>query len=162
MILLITASRIWVDPIPVVYHLNLAWNTAVHDQGGKLYLMHGDCPTGGDRIARVWCGLKLPNVHELRRPAAWTRHDSGCGRPRRYGYCPGPQQTKCNNAGFRRNDDMIAEVRDNWAPREPLVRVLAFIRGNSRGATHCADQAEAAGLKVDRVPWPHPAHKPAA
>lgn len=161
MILLITSSRTWIDPIPVINQLSRAWCTVVHDQGEDLHVMHGDCRYGGDRITRIWTGCKLPRVHELRRPAAWNRHDAGCGKPRPYGYCPGPTQRKCNNAGFRRNTDMVEELCTDWVSISHPVLVLAFIRDNSRGATHCATQAEVAGLPVRRIPWPHPAGSPA-
>lgn len=50
--------------------------------------------------------------------------------------------TRGRGAGYARNADMVAS-----APAE----CAAFILGGSRGATHCADLAERAGIPTSRT-----------
>lgn len=159
MIVIVTASRTWNDPTPIIRRLNTAWAAAVADGGGRLYVMHGDCPRGGDRLARVWCGCRFPGVEHLPRPAYWEQHDGSCGTGRPAPYnptgrpCQGPPGRKCGNAGFRRNAEMVQEAVA-LADRLQVPAVCeAFIRAGSSGATHCAGLAEKAGLVVWREPW---------
>lgn len=95
---LITASRDWENREKVWYELDL-----LLAQGQGVEVIHGDCPTGGDRHARLWCELRQqshPNeVREHRFPALWEQYGK--------------------RAGFIRNQVMVEE--------EPDV-CLAFVR----------------------------------
>jgi hypothetical protein len=148
---LVTGSRIWEDPVPVIAALNLTWVTAVAERGGHLFVMEGDCPTGADRWARVWCRQAgFPGVRHQSRPAQWTVHDDRCGRPG--SPCKDPAGRSCRNAGFRRNGEMVEQMRAGaqWAAQ---TLVLAFVRDGSSGATQCAAAADRAGLSVVRFSW---------
>jgi len=85
-------------------------------------IVNGACPTGADAIASWWIrSHKVIGLTEERHPADWTTH----GRA----------------AGPIRNKHMVDLGADI---------ALAFIRNGSRGATGCADLAEAAGIPVRR------------
>lgn len=80
--ILVTGSREWTDTRIIRDALEQAWYELL--PAGEPVLVHGDCPTGADRIARdIWRGRG--HVDEPH-PAAWDTH----GR----------------SAGFRRNADM--------------------------------------------------------
>lgn len=120
---LVTGSRDWLTP-DVVW---AALNDCVHQAllaGRRLVVVHGDCPRGADAHAALWAavaGQFTDRVTEERHPADWR------------------QQGKA--AGYRRNAEMVQLGADVC---------LAFIRDGSRGASHTARLAEAAGITVRR------------
>jgi len=87
-----------------------------------IVVVHGACPSGADAYARQWVRLFDfdGNVMEEPHPAEWSTGKS---------------------AGYRRNAQMVARGAD---------LCLAFILDASKGATHCADLAERAGIPVRR------------
>jgi len=88
--------------------------------GEQLVVVHGDCPQGADALARDWA-TRTPGVAEEAHPARWY--------------------TEGRAAGLIRNSRMVAAGADEC---------LAFIQDDSRGATHCAQRADEAGMVVSR------------
>ena len=122
--ILVTGSRGWADAAEITEALDFL--LAEH---GILTVVHGACPKGADAIAQNWalsaqyassCGAVTPEPH----PAIWR-----------------PDGAFDKTAGFRRNAEMVAAGAD---------LCLAFIRDGSRGASHCADLAEKAGIPTKR------------
>ena len=120
---LITGSRDWQDWKLVWSELGALTLPTAPD---VLTVVHGDCPTGADRHARNWCAdtaahLKRlgVNFYEERHPAKWAEFGK--------------------QAGFRRNAQMVGMGADVC---------LAFIRNQSRGASHTASLALAAGIEL--------------
>ncbi|MFJ3084661.1 SLOG family protein [Streptomyces halstedii] len=124
---LITGSRDWQDTRVVRRALDDILTARPRHQ--PLVVVHGDCPTGADIIAKTWalttftpaCTDYYERVTEEPHPAAWHLH----GR----------------KAGPIRNQNMVNKGANIC---------LAFIRNGSRGATGCAALAEAAGIPVRR------------
>lgn len=86
---LITASRDWPDPGKVWQELDDQLRIAV-EKNVTLTVIHGDCPTGGDRHAREWVRNRVLwaelyslgdplQVQELRYPAQWVRYGRRAG-----------------------------------------------------------------------------------
>lgn len=124
---LVTGSREWDSPLEV-YERLADVRAVAHESGqyDRFIVAHGACPKGADKHAARWCQFPdafadMPVIEE-RHPADWR---GGYGKA----------------AGFVRNAAMVKLGADVC---------LAFIRNGSRGATHCADLAEKAGIPVKR------------
>lgn len=89
-------------------------------QGTAVTIIHGGAPQGADALACRWVH-EVKHIHE----EAWRANWDIEGRA----------------AGILRNRRMVAAGAD---------LCLAFIRDNSRGATHCADEAERSGMQTKR------------
>ena len=119
--ILVTGSRTWEDRALLERELDVLLT-----EHGALTLVHGAARKGADNMAQTW-GLN-------------RRHASSYGavtlepHPADWGHYG-------NAAGPRRNAKMVALGADVC---------LAFIRDDSRGATHCARLAAQAGIPVRR------------
>lgn len=132
--ILITGSRDWEDD-DTIYEALENWD-AMRRSDQIFTLVSGACPTGADSMCEVHAEGFGWDIE--RHPADWTHCDATCNpshRKTRNGksYCP--------KAGFTRNAQMVNSGVDVC---------LAFIRNRSKGATHTADLAEKAGIKVIR------------
>lgn len=124
--ILITGSRTWSDEGTIWDALNDAIDEQAKNGEHEFVIVHGHCPRGADAIADFYCedqaGWRDNAGQQLaveRHPADWKRN----GR----------------HAGPLRNQRMVDAGAD---------LCLAFIRGNSRGATDCARRARTAGIPV--------------
>ncbi len=151
---LVTGSRIWTNPVPVIVALNLVWHATYADTGDSLRVMEGRCPLGADKIAGDWVDVcQFPGTSRLSRPARWSEHGPACSPLAAEGslrVCRTPRASTCNRAGFRRNTAMVEEVA---AIKDPVSLCLAFIRDASTGATHCRDEALRFGLSTFTFGW---------
>lgn len=133
--ILITASRDWLDRTRVWALLDeYAVEAGVRNE--PLEVIHGDCPTGGDRHARLWCQERITalaladiEVRERRFPAKWDLY----GR----------------RAGFLRNQIMVDLMPDVClAFVKPCRRCPRRDVHGSHGATDTIVRCIEAGIPV--------------
>lgn len=121
---LVTGSRTWTRPEPIRTRLDTLWC----EHGSDLTVIHGGAGRGADYIALNWCADVRRaggwSVQVERYPADWTRYGK--------------------RAGILRNEEMVRAGAD---------LCLAFIRDNSKGATHCARLAESKGIETRILRW---------
>ena len=118
--ILVTGSRTWEDEAAIRAELCEEMQRAFM-LGMRPVIVHGACPRGADAMADRLARELAPAVGVEPHPADWDRLGKA--------------------AGFRRNDEMA---------RLGAIACLAFIRDGSRGASHCADRAQALGIPVRR------------
>ncbi|MFG3509682.1 SLOG family protein [Streptomyces sp. NPDC047821] len=118
---IVTGSRRWSDKAAVWDALN-----AVYQEHGPFLLVHGDCSTGADAMAREWveAASRLVQVQEQRFPAAWD-YWAARGNAKR--------------AGPERNRRMVEAGAD---------LVLAFPLPEGSGTQHTIKLAREAGIEV--------------
>ncbi len=119
--LLVTASRTWDNDETIFKALEGVAYGAEGGEYSRLIVVHGACPKGGDAAADWWVrnwSADFPVTAE-RHPALWKKFGK--------------------RAGIVRNELMVSRGAD---------LVLAFIRDNSPGATHCAELAMEVGMPV--------------
>ncbi|MGW9170116.1 SLOG family protein [Streptomyces decoyicus] len=114
-VVLVTGSRNWENYERVFKALEL-----LRIKSDLLFVRHGDCPTGADRAASIWCDFyKGQGVYEIAMSADWGR----------YG----------NAAGPIRNREMVDLGADIC---------VAFPLGPSFGTRNCMKLARQAGIPV--------------
>lgn len=129
--ILVTGSRTWTDRWAIYHALRdviVEASNAVpnvkHAPGpfglGELILVHGGA-RGADSLADELARRNIQGMQVEVHPADWERYGK--------------------RAGFLRNDAMVNQGADVC---------LAFIKDASKGATMCADIAEAAGIPTKR------------
>jgi hypothetical protein len=127
---LVTGSSAWTRPGDVTTALDQL--RAAVPPGAVLTVVHGASQRGVDAIAAAWAARHIGDrVLAEAHPADWQTH----GRA----------------AGIIRNTAMTRAGADVC---------LAFIREDSPGASHCAAQAETAGIPARRWTWPPPTSHP--
>jgi hypothetical protein len=119
---LITISRTWRDWDAVEGPLRdvLAW-----DPGAVM--VSGACPRGDADVEKIWAYLLGMTRDQAVRAGRIEQH-------------PARWETGMD-AGFRRNTEMAFSG---------VAGCLAWIHGRSHGASHCAAEAERAGVPVRR------------
>lgn len=146
---LVTGSRDWRSYMTVASKIveAMADITPIREgqydyNDGDWVIVHGDCPTGADYFAEQFGRGSLYKTEP--HPADWDNCVPTC-KPghRRKRWVKESQQWEeyCPSAGHRRNRVLVALGADIC---------VAFIRNNSKGATHTADLAEKAGIPVRR------------
>lgn len=146
---LITGSRSWRDGQLIRSKLeeclslvNEAAEAMPRPDGGDvLTVVHGACRSGADQFADGWTRWHVKRGHRVARetyPAQW---DGPCRDTCRPGHRRNDPRgwNVCPQAGFFRNEEMVALGAD---------LCLAFIADNSKGASHCAEYADKAGIEV--------------
>lgn len=144
---LVTGSRDWDDVDKIRQQLTLVWLR----HSGPFVVVHGACPTGADVIASDWVAnmleAEMGAVSEEAHPADWDHCTDACPQGHRKSKLPGDAvhpgvcPDYCPAAGPRRNRELIRRGADVC---------LAFIKGDSRGASYTAKLAEQAGIPVRR------------
>lgn len=130
--ILVTGSRDWTDASAVVAALDEAASL-----GDEVVVVHGDCPTGADRIAAEWVQAQHdqpfdPRIGEEPHPADWS-----------LGRKAGPER---NAAMVARGADLcLAFIGNCTSPRCNRPRPH-----DSHGATGCANLAERADIPTRR------------
>lgn len=118
--ILVTGSRDWDDYQRIQDALSEQYHCWEHEDCGERYVVVSGACPTGADLLCEQWAGRLGWEIE-RHPAEWDRYGKG--------------------AGFRRNAEMVELGAD---------LCLAFIKNESKGATHTADLAEAAGIKTLR------------
>lgn len=139
---IVTGSRDLEDEQKVFDELWDLW----HGNAGPFFVRHGDCPTGADRFASIFCEFDSEGVYEIKHPANWDLcHIPDCPpghrRMKKPGdiHHPGRYAHYCPAAGPRRNREMA---------QAGAGLCLAFPLGKSYGTWNCVNECKKAGIPV--------------
>lgn len=118
--ILITGSRTWIGPQArwLLEEVLRGGHVLSEKLGEDLIVRHGDCSSGADAMARIWC--ERNDITQEKRPANWSL---GKG------------------AGFERNRDMVLE-----GGVDLCVGFVNEVDGPSRGTRHCLRHAAEAHI----------------
>ena len=72
--ILVTGSRDWKDRQTIYKVLDR------HSRGGRVTIVHGDCPTGADRMAQDWADMM--SQESEKHPADWKKYGRAAGPKR--------------------------------------------------------------------------------
>jgi len=130
MMILVTAWRHHPDEHAIYAALDALWRTARFDE--RVFVLHGDCPTGGDNYAKTWCMSR--GVPQITFPA------------RRYGVWPW--------CGPKRNAAMVEYLASAF---DAAKHVLAFPQpdwetARVSGTRNCITLARKAGFEPQIYP----------
>jgi YspA, cpYpsA-related SLOG family len=159
---LVTGSREVKDRAAVWRRLDYLAGMALA-AGYRVVVVHGDCESGADRLAREWAVARARQGARITQdphpadweapcvlvpPAAWNGPgDGACHHgPRRW---RGNRRSSCPFAGHRRNQQMTDLVAARRAGGDP-VRGIAFYQEGAanRGTADCRARMERAGIPV--------------
>jgi hypothetical protein len=121
---LVTGSRDWPERQRVWDALNFV--------GDVTTVVHGNCPTGADQMAKAWAMRHKVEMSIF--PARWSEHGRAAGPIR---------NEQMVNAGA---DICLAFISECTSSRCDIEEFHY-----SHGATGCADLAESAGIKTIRI-----------
>lgn len=144
--ILITGSRTWDQEAVIAEAIFEVLEKVGITPGREFVIVHGACPQGADAIAaRIcqdeasWVDNMGASLVEEPHPADW---DAPCRPQCRHAYkIREDRRPYCSAAGLYRNAHMVNLGADV---------ALAFIKGGSPGASHCARLAEKAGIPTRR------------
>jgi hypothetical protein len=132
--ILVTGSRDWTDVRAVEQAINRQLPLAMVLPGAVVAtVIHGDCPTGADKIAKDYAE-QHPYLKQDPHPAKWKEHGKG--------------------AGPKRNQEMVELGADVCIAfvlpcKKEGCRIKAV--HDSHGTADCIKRAKKAGIKVVEV-----------
>jgi hypothetical protein len=127
LVVLVTGCRDWTDYGSIRDALS---ETVEQIRPTEVALIHGDCPTGADKIANDWAPSLGFSAHPM--PADWAKHGKA--------------------AGPIRNREMVQATIAIRNMNHGKAVCLAFWDGESRGTLNCIQEAIRVGLPVRIIP----------